>query len=314
MIQQERVTIRLPEEHLPRKVPWTRKLMWTLGNVLMLCGLYMLLFVGGMLADEQFNIYAASGTSEIDYPTTPKATPAPTPAPSALVAAVAPTAVPTPAASIAPSDTSDEPSTWNVPSLNNGGSAPTVAAAPSFLNSGPSTITRMVVPKIPDLDKKVVEVPFEMADNVQQWQVDQYRVGHHQGTSNPGGGGNIVLAGHSGGTAYPFNDIYYLEPGSVVQLYSNEELYNYTVTERIVVDEVGQPLEKRLENAQYIQPTATEMVTMVTCWPLTDSWEGDRFMEKFSQRVIVRAEPMKPAGNVAQGNAQVEDSNGWVAR
>ncbi len=165
------------------------------------------------------------------------------------------------------------------------------------------------------IDKKVVEVPFRMEDNIQQWEVDLYRVGHHQGTSNPGGGSNIVLAGHSGGTAYPFNDIYYLEPGAVIQLYSNEQLFNYTVTENILVDEVGQPPEKRYENAQYILPTDREMVTMVTCWPLTDvPTEDGRFIEKFSQRVIVRAEPMQPVGNVAQGSTQVEEANGWVAR
>ncbi len=322
MIQQERVTIRLGEEHLPpRTVPWTRKLMWTLGNLLMLCGVYMLLYVGGMMADEQFNIYAASGTSEIDYPTVPLATP--TPAPSALVAAVVPTEAPTPAASIVPTassaaattpdDTANEPSDWNVPSLNNGGSASTSAPAPTFFNAGPSTITRIVIPNM--IDKKVVEVPFRMEDNIQQWEVDLYRVGHHQGTSNPGGGSNIVLAGHSGGTAYPFNDIRYLEKGAVIQLYSNGQLYNYSVTENLLVDEVGQPDEKRFENAQYILPTNREMVTMVTCWPLVDEYKEDgTVIPKFSQRVILRAEPVSPAENVAQGNTQVDTSNGWVAR
>lgn len=148
-----------------------------------------------------------------------------------------------------------------------------------------------------------------------QWQVDQYRVGHNQGTSNPGGGGNVVLTGHSGGTLYPFNDLNYLEKGNVIQLYSNNEWYAYTVTERLVVDEVGQPPEKQIENAQYIQQTPTEMVTMVTCWPLRNTTDKNgRFLPKFSQRVIVRAEPTKPAGNVAQPDTQNADANGWVTR
>jgi sortase (surface protein transpeptidase) len=121
------------------------------------------------------------------------------------------------------------------------------------------------------------------------WDVDKYRVGHHRGASNPGGGGNIVLAGHSGGKAYPFNDIYYLKPGDLIQLYSDGQPYDYTVSEHILLDEVGQPLEQRLENARYIGPADEELVTMVACWPLTGP-------DKFKQRIVIRA---KPAGVVS---------------
>ena len=44
------------------------KLFWTLGNMLMLIGLYLLLYVGGLFADEQFNLMAAEGDSEIALP------------------------------------------------------------------------------------------------------------------------------------------------------------------------------------------------------------------------------------------------------
>ncbi len=147
----------------------------------------------------------------------------------------------------------------------------------------------------------------ENGQNIAVWDVDKYRVGHHHGTSNPGGGGNIVLAGHSGGYQYPFNDIYYLQAGDVIQLYSNGQLYDYTVTETLVVDEDGQPLEKRLENARYIQPTDEEMVTMVTCWPLTGP-------DKFKQRVIVRAKPATPQVTVAQPSTDAREASSWLAR
>jgi sortase A len=134
----------------------------------------------------------------------------------------------------------------------------------------------------------VVEVGWTVqhqdGQEVAVWDVDKYRVGHHKGTSNPGAGGNIVLSGHSGGPAYPFNDIYWLQPGDLIQLYSNGQVYDYNVSDHILVDEVGQPLEKRLENARYIEPTDEEMITMVACWPLTGP-------NKFSQRIIIRAKP-----------------------
>ena len=40
------------------------KMLNTLGNLLMLTGLYVLLFVGGLFADEQYNVYAASGAND----------------------------------------------------------------------------------------------------------------------------------------------------------------------------------------------------------------------------------------------------------
>ena len=151
MIQQERVTIRLPEEHVPRPVPWTRKLVWTLGNLLMVCGLYMLLYVGGLMADEQFNIYAASGTSEIELPAPPSATPAPTPAP-AQAAAVTSVPSPTPATSVAPAGTTSEQSAWNLPTLNTGGSNELTSAVPSqSFSSEPSSITRLVLPSLAEM-------------------------------------------------------------------------------------------------------------------------------------------------------------------
>ncbi len=74
-------------------------------------------------------------------------------------------------------------------------------------------------------------------------------------------------------------------------MYSNGEPHDYTVSEHILLDEVGQPLEKRMENARYIGPTDEELVTMVACWPLTGP-------DKFKQRIVIRA---KPAGAAIGG-------------
>lgn len=286
----------------------------------MLTGLYVLLFVGGLLADEQYNVYAASGDTELDLPVAAEVAPTPAPAEpnppaaaegnSGAVAQADPVVADPPVPSIA------GPSRFDVPFLNNNSSELTNAAPPMQFGSDPSTVSRIVIPAIA-LDKKVVQVGYAVQQNddgqpIAVWDVDKYRVGHHQGTSNPGDGSNIVLAGHSGGAAYPFNDIYWLEPGHVIQLTSNDQIYDYTVTERLVVDEDGQPWEKRQENARYMDPTDQEMVTMITCWPLVDQ-PG---IPKFSQRVIVRAQPATPETTVAQPATAGEDGtvDTWIAR
>ena len=271
-----------------------RKIFWTFGNLLTLVGLFLLLLVGGIKADEQYNVYAASGDNDVGL-----ATPAASSAPA--VADQPPTqATPQPTA---------QPRRFNIPILNNNpGDQLTNAVPQQANNAGPSTVSRIVVPAI-NLDKKVVEVGWTVqqqpdGQEVAVWDVDKYRVGHHKGSSNPGNGGNIVLAGHSGGEAYPFNEIFYMKPGDLVELYSNGQVYQYTVTDHILVDEVGQPLEKRLENARYIEPTDEEMVTMVACWPLTGP-------QKFSQRIIIRSKPLGQPPAADQSN---QETSSWTIR
>lgn len=277
-----------------------RKIIWTIGNVLVLSGMILLLFVGGLFADEQYNVYAASGDNNYVAPVV--APPAATPSQAAHV----------PAAAVAPTTTQPQaPSRFQIPVLNNGSGTELNNAVPSQTGtSGPSTITRIVIPAI-KVDRKVVEVGWTIqqigGQDVAIWNVDKYRVGHNQGSSNPGGGGNIVLAGHSGGNAYPFNDIFYLKKGDLIELTSNGQVYQYAVSDHILVDEVGQPLEKRLENARYIEPTNEEVITMVACWPLTGP-------DKFKQRIIIRAKPIRAANPAPQTTQSNQEQSGWTAR
>lgn len=279
-----------------------RKIVWTLGNLLIFIGLLLFLFVGGTLADERYNVYAASGDNDVMAPVV-ASEPGNQDAPSSdrTLAELARESAPAPVVSRAAPR-------FDIPILNNGSADALTNAVPQArATSGPSTITRIVAPAIA-LDKKVIEVGWTVqlidGQEVAVWDVDKYRVGHHQGSSNPGDGGNIVLAGHSGGYAYPFNDIYYLKPDDVIELYANDQVYEYRVSDHILVDEVGQPLEKRLENAQYIEPTGEEMITMVACWPLTGP-------NKFNQRIIIRA---RPVGGTLAADQSLQEHSGWTAR
>jgi len=256
--------------------------LWTVGNTLMLIGIVLILYVGGVYAQADYDRYAARGDTEL---------PAPRP--------------------IAPAD-SDEPAPFSAPILNAADTnaaasdGQVVGAVPSPAQAAHrSTVSRVVVPSI-GVDSKVVEVGWDVKEQggqqVAVWQVAEYAVGQHRGSSNPGEGGNIVMAGHVGGYGKVFKDLYYVKPGDQITLYSNGQQYLYTVQERLLVTEEGVSAEQHAANAQYIAPTDHEVVTMVTCWPAKGP-------DKFTQRVIVRAVPF---GTSTPTGPQTQSS--WTAR
>ncbi len=288
------------------------KTLWTAGNLLMLVGFYLLMYVGGLFADEQYNIMASEGGSDIAIresfvPPPPIAANPPTDTtfigPRPVERAPQPVAVPTSA-----------PSAFILPRLNDagGGGVELSTLVPKAVgNFGPSTVERILIPKIA-VDKKVVEVGWSLQDinghQVAVWEVAKYTVGHHTGSANPGQVGNMVFAGHSGGRAYPFNDLFYLDPGDKIVVWSNGQQYDYNVQQKVVVDEIGPNVtaEQRQANAKYIEPTEDEEMTLVTCWPLTGP-------DKFSQRVIIRATPDRPtAPNPAEAPSNLD--GGWTPR
>jgi LPXTG-site transpeptidase (sortase) family protein len=237
------------------------RIIWTLGSLCMLAGLYILLYIGGVYANIEYHRLAARGDTDL-------------PAPRVLTQPTLQGG----AVDISPS--------FKVPVLNLGSSEVRVAA--SIPDEVPaSTVSRITLPSI-DVDAKVIEVGWDVqiqdGQEVAVWQVAEYAVGHHMGSANPGEGGNVVLAGHVGGYGKVFLDLFYVEPGDEVILYSAGQQYLYTVQERLVLEEEGVPFEQRIANARYIEPTNEEVVTLVTCWPPSGS-------DKFEQRVIIRATP-----------------------
>jgi LPXTG-site transpeptidase (sortase) family protein len=246
-----------------------RRLYWTLGNLLMVAGIYLLFYVGGVFVQIEYQRLAARGDSDLEL--IPPAVSAP--APAARAAAEAPPPI---VAAAAPA--------FSAPNLNGQIASPLPSAAQL---AHVSTVERLVIPSVA-IDSKVVEVGWSIIEqNGQQaavWDVAEFAVGQHRGSANPGEGDNIVLAGHVGGYGQVFRDLFYVRPGDQVVLYSGGQQFLYVVEERLVVEEEGAPLEQRIANAQMIAPTGREMITMVTCWPATGP-------DKFSQRVIVRAVP-----------------------
>lgn len=246
------------------------KVYWTLGNLLMLVGVVVLLYVGGLYANAEFLRYAARGDNDL---------------PVSVVIDD----------EVAAAPEVDEPAPFVAPILNQ--SAPAndgrvVGAIPAAIPAEHhSTVSRIVLPSI-NVDSKVIEVGWDVeklatGEEAAVWQVAKYAVGQHRGSANPGEGGNVVLAGHVGGFGKVFRDLYYIKPGDQITLYSGDQQYLYTVKEHLVVTEEGVSPEQHAANAAYIAPTNQEVVTLVTCWPLTGP-------KKYSQRVIIRAVPFAP--------------------
>jgi sortase A len=253
------------------------KLYWTLGNLAMLIGIVLLLYVGGLYTQAAYGRYAARGDTEAPVPATVadalNAEPAPFTAPALITTGVDGQVV---------------------------GTVPDVARVAHL-----STVTRLVIPSI-NVDSKVVEVGWEIVEQngeqVAIWQVAKYAVGQHKGSANPGAGDNIVLAGHVGGYGKVFKDLYYVKPGDQITIYSAGQQYLYTVQERLVLQEEGVSPEQRAANARYIASIGNEVVTLVTCWPATGP-------DKFTQRVVVRAVPFS-AGEATQPFTQ----HSWTVR
>ncbi|GAB4425863.1 MAG: sortase [Chloroflexi bacterium OHK40] len=279
------VTTSRRAEAPPAVAPATRRRRryMALGNLMLIGGLYLLAYVGGVYAQAEYLRLAARGDSDIAAPRVVIGEAPARPGPSLDVGtgSAAPAALPS----------------FSAPVLSSGQIASPLPEPSSVTHT--STVERVIIPSIA-VDSKVIEVGWEIVEQdgqqVAVWQVAEYAVGQHRGSANPGEGGNVVLAGHVGGYGKVFRDLFYVRPGDPVIIYSDGRQYLYTVKERLLVQEEGVPPEQRAENARLIGPTDSEVVTLVTCWPLTGP-------DKFSQRVIVRAVPFtvapEPARDIA---------------
>ena len=137
-----------------------------------------------------------------------------------------------------------------------------------------------------DLDVSVIPVGWASVDvgqqTVGQWQVpDQKAAGWHDNSAGFAQDGNTVLNGHHNIYGQVFSRLVEVEVGDDISLVIGDDERNYIVTDTLILAERGQPLEVRLQNAQYILPTDDERLTLITCWPFTGN----------SHRLLVIARP-----------------------
>lgn len=144
---------------------------------------------------------------------------------------------------------------------------------------------RIVLPGV-GIDTSVVSVYASQSQVgnrwFQDWSTADFSAGFHETSAILGRPGNTVISGHNNIGGSVFRDLYMVQPGDTIQVYSDGYRFDYIVEEQFIVREAGVSMEQRMQNASWIQPTIDERVTLVSCWPP----EGN------SHRVIVVAKPI----------------------
>jgi LPXTG-site transpeptidase (sortase) family protein len=135
----------------------------------------------------------------------------------------------------------------------------------------PEIPLRLIIPAIklnaPILPAEAEDVTID-DKNYQVWRApDEYAVGWHATSASLGIAGNTVLNGHHNIEGQVFKHLVDLKPGDVIFVESENAIHRYVILNRMILPEKYAPLEDRIENARWIQPSEDERLTLITCWP-----------------------------------------------
>jgi len=148
---------------------------------------------------------------------------------------------------------------------------------------------RIIIPEInldaPVVIARAVTTTIDKKEYVQFLVPEKFAAGFHENSAPLGEMGNTVLSGHHNAYGEVFANLYKLKTGDIINLYSKGTLYQYIVTNTMILKEKDEPLDVRLENARWILPSDDERLTLVTCWP----------HESNTHRLIVVAIPLQNA-------------------
>ena len=167
--------------------------------------------------------------------------------------------------------------------------SPQPTATPTPTPSSPGVpIARIVIPAI-GVNAPVVVKSLDPS-GVMQAPDTPSDVAWYDFTQLPGGGGNIVLAGHvdfAGVGPAVFWDLWRLGEGDTVQLHLVDgSIALYRVISSQTVEEATAPVD------QIVGPTSGEVVTLITCAGNYNPATG-----RYDQRLIVRAERVPSSGS-----------------
>ena len=272
-------------------VPARRGISQLVGTLLIAAGVLTILLTVGVTAwnRHQHDAETHAFLSRVTTPTTLAATPVArtpaTPFPSTVSGALVPDTAKTPTANVGTraaqpvATTSDGKDRRIVAAIP----APTATPAPTSADTAAPTDaptptpkpkmpkpTHLAIPAI-NVDSDVVEVgisPVEIdGQQAYIWDVAPYAVGHNFSSANPVEGENVVLAGHDDWQGEVFRNLWHLKKGDQLSLQAGDRQIAYHVDDILLLPEVGEPLDKRIENAKFIGTTGDERLTLVTCWP-----------------------------------------------
>lgn len=129
----------------------------------------------------------------------------------------------------------------------------------------PDRVVRIASP-----DARIDAPVYEVYIVNNKWQVAEYAVGHNYNSKNPGQGGNVVLSGYSNYKGEVFRYLEDLKAGDEVDVWTQEgKEYKYKVQHIEKLPEAGVSYAQRLRNAEVMNPTPSEQLTLITSWPYT---------------------------------------------
>src|SRR5690606_27816761 len=79
--------------------------------------------------------------------------------------------------------------------------------------------------------------------------------------------GNTIMAGHNNLFGAVFGGLTELQVGDEIAVWSEYGVFSYRVQQTLLLEEEGQPLEVRLQTAQWLNDTPDDRLTLITCWP-----------------------------------------------
>ena len=132
----------------------------------------------------------------------------------------------------------------------------------------PASATRIRIESV-GIDAEVRPVGLIFRDGRLQYDTPRLEAGQYTGSAEPGSG-NTVIGGHvaNRGAEAVFRDLPKVSVGDVVEVFSADQVFRYSVTEiRIVAPDA----------TEVMAPTSDAMVTLITC-------SRDR---SHSQRIVV---------------------------
>ena len=129
--------------------------------------------------------------------------------------------------------------------------------------------TRVVVPSV-GIDSEVRSVGFTFQNGELRYDVPRLEAGQYVGTAEPGQAGNTVIGGHvaTRGDAAVFQHLPGVNVGDIVEVYSGDRKFRYSITEikRVAADATS-----------VMGQTQDATLTLITCFPGQD----------YSERLVV---------------------------
>lgn len=145
---------------------------------------------------------------------------------------------------------------------------------------------RLLIPAI-HVDAPVVPVALRevehLGETYEQWMAPSSgELGWHDNSAKVGKPGNTVINGHSSGQGETFRNLEKLKNGDIVQILAGGFRYSYVVANTMILKERWEPIETRIENARWINPSQDERLTLISCWPYQSN----------THRIVVVATPV----------------------